>query len=183
MSLVYQGRVYKDKKGCDGAMWTNLDVTSVIKQNDHVESCSRARSETHPGLIYDEEASVASEQPSTSGYFPLFKWVMSKMYSHRNCLTIVRTCKSLSRSGQQRLLAAMRTWAMDGTFKVVPQWCRQLFTIHDFMAHKLVPVDYCLCTGKDIGTRVRNSPDTSDSVLLYEYKGTELLFPLLQGGT
>ncbi|KRX91396.1 hypothetical protein T4E_7599 [Trichinella pseudospiralis] len=51
MSLVYQGRVYKvrcigktektlDKKGCDGAMWTNLDVTSVIKQNDHVESCS-----------------------------------------------------------------------------------------------------------------------------------------------
>ncbi|KRX52621.1 hypothetical protein T09_5815 [Trichinella sp. T9] len=29
-----------------------------------------------------------------------------------------------------RLLAAMRTWGMDGTFKVVPQWYQQLFTIH-----------------------------------------------------
>ncbi|KRX62863.1 hypothetical protein T06_13873 [Trichinella sp. T6] len=29
-----------------------------------------------------------------------------------------------------RLLAAMRTWGMDGTFKVVPQCYRQLFTIN-----------------------------------------------------
>ncbi|KRX56159.1 hypothetical protein T09_13515 [Trichinella sp. T9] len=28
-----------DKEGCGGAIWTNLDVTSVIKQNDHIESC------------------------------------------------------------------------------------------------------------------------------------------------
>ncbi|XP_003376594.1 hypothetical protein Tsp_00792 [Trichinella spiralis] len=28
-----------DKKGCGGAIWTNLDVTSVSKQNDHIESC------------------------------------------------------------------------------------------------------------------------------------------------
>ncbi|KRX40849.1 hypothetical protein T05_4584 [Trichinella murrelli] len=27
-----------------------------------------------------------------------------------------------------RLLAAMRTWGMDGTFKVVPQWYQQLLT-------------------------------------------------------
>ncbi|KRY33234.1 hypothetical protein T01_2501 [Trichinella spiralis] len=53
MSLVHEGRAYKlkragrqkywrcskDKKGCGGAIWTNLDVTSVIKQNDHIESC------------------------------------------------------------------------------------------------------------------------------------------------
>ncbi|KRZ88059.1 hypothetical protein T08_192, partial [Trichinella sp. T8] len=32
-------RCSKDKKGCSGAIWTNLDVTSVIKQNDHIESC------------------------------------------------------------------------------------------------------------------------------------------------
>ncbi|KRX95626.1 hypothetical protein T4E_10842, partial [Trichinella pseudospiralis] len=38
-----------------------------------------------------------------------------------------------------RLLSAMRTWGMDGTFKVVPQWCRQLFTIHDIVADNLVP--------------------------------------------
>ncbi|KRY32212.1 hypothetical protein T01_8746 [Trichinella spiralis] len=28
-----------DKKGCGGAIWTNLDVTSMMKQNDHIESC------------------------------------------------------------------------------------------------------------------------------------------------
>ncbi|KRX82813.1 hypothetical protein T06_16344 [Trichinella sp. T6] len=52
-SLVYEGRAYKlkraarkkywrcsqDKKGCGGAVWTNLDVTTVIKRNDHIESC------------------------------------------------------------------------------------------------------------------------------------------------
>ncbi|KRZ81224.1 hypothetical protein T08_14116, partial [Trichinella sp. T8] len=52
-SLVYEGRIYKlkragrqkywrcskDKKGCGGVAWTNLDVTTVIKRNDHIESC------------------------------------------------------------------------------------------------------------------------------------------------
>ncbi|KRX83356.1 hypothetical protein T06_9564 [Trichinella sp. T6] len=52
-SLVYEGRAYKlkragrqkywrcskDKEGCGGAIWTNLDVTSVIKRNDPIESC------------------------------------------------------------------------------------------------------------------------------------------------
>ncbi|KRZ54262.1 hypothetical protein T02_15201 [Trichinella nativa] len=51
-----------------------------------------------------------------------------------------------------KLLAATRTWGMDSTFKVVPQWYQQLFTIHAFVAGKLVPAVYCLCTGKDIGT-------------------------------
>ncbi|KRY37531.1 hypothetical protein T03_672 [Trichinella britovi] len=41
----------------------------------------------------------------------------------------------------------MQTWGMDGTFKVVPQWYQQLFTIHAFVAGKLVPAVYCLCTG------------------------------------
>ncbi|KRY84483.1 hypothetical protein T4D_11597 [Trichinella pseudospiralis] len=53
-SLVYERRAYKlrytgkrvkswgcskDKKGCGGASWTNLDVTSMIKQNDYIGSC------------------------------------------------------------------------------------------------------------------------------------------------
>ncbi|KRX14006.1 hypothetical protein T07_1503 [Trichinella nelsoni] len=50
-----------------------------------------------------------------------------------------------------RLLAAMKTWGMDGTFKIVPQWYQQLFTIHAFSDGKLVPA-ICLCTDKDIGT-------------------------------
>ncbi|KRX52259.1 hypothetical protein T09_6919 [Trichinella sp. T9] len=32
-------RCSKDKEGCGGAIWTNLDVTSVIMRNDPIESC------------------------------------------------------------------------------------------------------------------------------------------------
>ncbi|KRY32752.1 hypothetical protein T01_15321 [Trichinella spiralis] len=49
-----------------------------------------------------------------------------------------------------RLMATRRTWAFDGTFKVVPQWYQKLFTIHTFLAGKLVPAVYCLCTDKDL---------------------------------
>ncbi|KRZ53722.1 hypothetical protein T02_1671 [Trichinella nativa] len=66
------------KTGCGGAVWTNLDVTTVIKRNDHIESCpvdehlaykmekravltKRSAEETKPiPAIYDEEASAAS---------------------------------------------------------------------------------------------------------------------------
>ncbi|XP_003369012.1 hypothetical protein Tsp_04440 [Trichinella spiralis] len=147
-------------KGCGGAIWTNLDVTSVIKQNDHIESCpvdehlaykmekrailtKRIAEETKPiPAIYDEEASAASAEPSTSGYFPLYKRVKSSMYrhrakrypklpSHRRNLQIpvpFRTTKAgddflLWQSASRhilvfatgyniRLLAAMKTWAM-----------------------------------------------------------------------
>ncbi|KRX66759.1 hypothetical protein T09_13136 [Trichinella sp. T9] len=108
MSLVHEGRAYKlnvpanrnigDKTDCGGAIWANFDVTSVSKQNDHIESCpvdehlaykiekkailkKRSAEETKPILaIYDEEASAASAHPSTSGHFPLFKRVKSTMY-------------------------------------------------------------------------------------------------------
>ncbi|KRY35426.1 hypothetical protein T01_6928 [Trichinella spiralis] len=129
--------------------------------------------------IYDEEASAESAEPFTSGYFPLFKRVKSTMYSHRakrypklpnhrRDLQIpvpFRTTKAgedfllwqcasrhilvFATGYNIRLLAAMRTWSMDGTFKVVPQWYQQLFTIHAFVAGKLVPAVYCECTGKD----------------------------------
>ncbi|KRY04079.1 hypothetical protein T12_4953, partial [Trichinella patagoniensis] len=111
-SLVYEGRAYKlkraarkkywrcsqDKKGCGGAVWTNFDVTTVIKRNDHIESCpvdehlaykmekravlaQRSAEETKPiPAIYDEEASA---EPSTSGHFPLFRRVRAAMYGHR----------------------------------------------------------------------------------------------------
>ncbi|KRY98563.1 hypothetical protein T11_5243, partial [Trichinella zimbabwensis] len=116
MSLVYEGRAYKlkragkqkkywrcskDKKGCKDIIWTNLDVTSVIKQNDHIESCpvdehlaykmekkailkKRSAEETKPiPDIYDEQASAAYRVTSTSGYFPLFKRLKSTMYNHQ----------------------------------------------------------------------------------------------------
>ncbi|KRY09245.1 hypothetical protein T12_12274 [Trichinella patagoniensis] len=114
--------------------------------------------------------------------FPPFKRVKSAMYghrakrfpklpSHRRDLQIpfpFRTTKAgddflLWQSASRhilvfatgyniRLLAAMQTWVMDGTFKIVPQWYQQLFTIHAIVAGKLVPAVYCLCTGKDIAT-------------------------------
>ncbi|KRX51250.1 hypothetical protein T09_6570, partial [Trichinella sp. T9] len=65
-----------------------------------------------------------------------------------------------------KLLAAMRTWGMDGTFKVVPQWYQQLFTIHAFVAGKLVPAVYCLCTGKDVETYDFNKQSGSPRVNL-----------------
>ncbi|KRX33210.1 hypothetical protein T09_3883, partial [Trichinella sp. T9] len=90
-----------DKKGCKGAVWTDLEVTAVINRKDHVETCQedehlaykmekkallkkRSADEMKPiPAIYDEEASAASAEPSTSGHFPLFKRVRSTMYKHR----------------------------------------------------------------------------------------------------
>ncbi|XP_003382265.1 conserved hypothetical protein [Trichinella spiralis] len=198
MSLVHESRAYKlkragrkkysrcskDKKGCSGAIWTNLDVTSVMKRNDHIESCpvdehlaykmekkavlkKRSVEETKPiPAIYDEEASAASAEPSTSGYFPTFKRVRSAMYghrakrfpklpNHRRDLQIPSASRHIlvfATGYNIRLLAAMQTWGMNGTFKIVPQWNQQLFTIHAFVAGKLLPAVYCLCMGKDIGT-------------------------------
>ncbi|KRX18790.1 hypothetical protein T07_6445 [Trichinella nelsoni] len=127
-------------------------------------------------LDCDEEASAVSAEPSTSGYFPVFKWVKSTMYSqrskrfpkmpeHRQDLQIpdaFRTkvadedlllWQSASRhivvfaTGKNiRLLGKTKTWGMDGTFKVVPEWYQQLFVISAFLAGKLVPAVYCLCT-------------------------------------
>ncbi|KRZ05321.1 PiggyBac transposable element-derived protein 3 [Trichinella zimbabwensis] len=68
------------------------------------------------------------------------------------CQSISRHILVFATGSNIRLLAARRTWGMDGTFKIVPQWYQQLFTIHAFVAGKLVPAVYCLCTGKDIGT-------------------------------
>ncbi|KRX34537.1 hypothetical protein T05_257 [Trichinella murrelli] len=213
-SLVYEGKAYKlkragrqkywrcskDKEGCGGAIWTNLDVTSVINRNDHMESCpvdehlaykmekravltKRSAEETKPiPAIYDEEASAASAEPSTSGYFPLFRRVRAAMYghrakrfpklpNHRRDLQIpdaFRTTMAgedfllwqsasrhilvLATGSNIRLMATRRTWALDGTFKIVPQWYQQLFTKHAFLAGKLVLAVYCLCTDKDIPT-------------------------------
>ncbi|KRZ19420.1 hypothetical protein T11_9836 [Trichinella zimbabwensis] len=41
---------------------------------------------------------------------------------------------------------------MDETFKIVPEWYQQMFTIHVFIAGKLVPLMYCLTVQKDLST-------------------------------
>ncbi|XP_003366576.1 hypothetical protein Tsp_14993 [Trichinella spiralis] len=88
------------REGCKGVIWTNLDVTYVITQKDHIESCpvdehsaykmekkavlkKRSAEETKPILAIYDEVSAASAVPSASGHFPLFKRMKSTMYSHR----------------------------------------------------------------------------------------------------
>ncbi|KRZ96690.1 hypothetical protein T08_15203 [Trichinella sp. T8] len=139
MSLVYEGRAYKlkrvgtqkywrcskDKKGCGGAIWTNLDVTSVIKRNDHIESCP-----VDEHLLYKMEEKASAMYGHRAKRFP-------KLPNHRRVLQIpvpFRTTKVgedllLWQSASKhilvfatgyniRLLAAMRTWGMDdiGTY-------------------------------------------------------------------
>ncbi|KRX22876.1 hypothetical protein T07_15031 [Trichinella nelsoni] len=149
--------IFGDKEGCKGAVWTDLEVTAVINRKDHVETCQPIPA------IHDEEASAASAEPSTSGQFPVFKRVRAAMYKHRakrfpilpehrHDLSNSRHILVFATGSNIRLLAASRTWGMDGTFKIVLQWYQKLFTIHAFLAGKLVPAVYCLCTDKDIPT-------------------------------
>ncbi|KRZ83653.1 hypothetical protein T08_494 [Trichinella sp. T8] len=98
--------------------------------------------------IYDEEVNAVA---SASSHFPLFRTTMvGKDFllwqSASSHILVLATGSNI------RLMATRRTWALDGTFKIVPQWYQQLFTIHAFLAGKLVLAVYCLCTDKDIPT-------------------------------
>ncbi|KRZ01569.1 hypothetical protein T11_13016 [Trichinella zimbabwensis] len=169
---------HMDKPGCDIC---DHEKRSHRKLPANLKKRSAEETKSIPA-IYDEEASVASAVPSTSDHFPLFKRVKSMMYNHRlKCKTklavhrrdmqipdafmttkarekfllwqnALRHILTFATGSNIRLLAARRTWGMDSTFKGAPQWYQQLFTIHAFVAGKLVPAVYCLCTGKDIGT-------------------------------
>ncbi|KRZ01194.1 hypothetical protein T11_18326 [Trichinella zimbabwensis] len=86
-----------DKKGCDGAISTNLDVSTVIKQTLYMETClwittwhmsckkftERRRSEGTKsiGENYDEEITAPSADPSSSVQFLVFRQVSNAMYS------------------------------------------------------------------------------------------------------
>ncbi|KRZ65749.1 hypothetical protein T10_10096 [Trichinella papuae] len=109
MSLNFEGRAYKSKHTgkqkkywrCSklrGAVWTDFEMTAVINRKDHVETCgvdehltykmekkallkNRSAEEMKPlPTIYDEEASAASAESSTSGQFPVYKRVRATTY-------------------------------------------------------------------------------------------------------
>ncbi|KRX38366.1 hypothetical protein T05_8744 [Trichinella murrelli] len=135
--------------------------------------------------IYDELASNASTSLETAAYFPTWEQARNTMYYSRSKryprlparrqdlrLTAEQTT---TKSGAQflmyhsptndllffatedgvKLLAQRNCWCGDGTFKIVPSWYQQLFTLHVFLRGKLLPVVYCLTVRKDLPTYSR----------------------------
>ncbi|KRY99891.1 hypothetical protein T11_564 [Trichinella zimbabwensis] len=148
MYLDFKGKAYKLKPTgkqkkywrCSklrGAVWTDLEMTAVINRKDHVETCrvdehltykmekkallkKRSAEEIKPlPTIYDEEASAASAEFSTSGQFPVYKRVRATTYKSQ--------AKRFLRLPEHRHDLS------------VPQWYQQLFTIYVFVAGNLVP--------------------------------------------
>ncbi|KRX43518.1 hypothetical protein T05_3542 [Trichinella murrelli] len=81
--------MFFNKEGCKGAIWRNQNVTAVITQNDRIKRCRADEHLAHKTekavkkrnaektksilVIYDEETSAVSAEPSTSGPFLIFK--------------------------------------------------------------------------------------------------------------
>ncbi|KRZ88534.1 hypothetical protein T08_13975 [Trichinella sp. T8] len=82
--------MFFNKEGCKGAIWRNQNVTAVITQNDRIKRCRADEHLAHKTekkavkkrnaektksilVIYDEEISAVSAEPSTSGPFLIFK--------------------------------------------------------------------------------------------------------------
>ncbi|KRZ14103.1 hypothetical protein T11_16928 [Trichinella zimbabwensis] len=120
--------------------------------------------------IYDLLASNASTSLDTAAYFPSWDQARNTMYysrarryprlpARRQDLRL-NAEQTTTKSGAQflmyhsptndilifateagvRLLAQSNCWCGDGTFKIVPSWYQQLFTLHVFMRVKLLPV-------------------------------------------
>ncbi|KRX60072.1 hypothetical protein T09_15528 [Trichinella sp. T9] len=97
--------------------------------------------------IYHEEASSASADLETAGEFPTYKSVKTAMYRKRaqkfprlpptrQQLEIPPRWRMTKSDRQENLsiLSEHSVWFMDGTFKIVPEWYQQMFTIHVFLA-------------------------------------------------
>ncbi|KRX21389.1 hypothetical protein T07_14363 [Trichinella nelsoni] len=89
------------KSGCRDAVYTNLEVSTILRTAPHAETCTaddcilykmekrntlkrHAGEETKPvPQIYNEECSNASTSLESAGQFPTFKSVKSAMYRSR----------------------------------------------------------------------------------------------------
>ncbi|KRZ50731.1 hypothetical protein T02_9965, partial [Trichinella nativa] len=206
----------QDKKGCIGGVTTNLDVTAVIRRTPHGDDCPvdehtayrmekrailKKRSAEEPKTIPEVRSAMYKQRVKRFPRLPRDRQdlVLANEFTRTKCGKAFLLTQSASKhilifstAGSIKLLAAMKTWGMDGTFKVVPYWYEQLFTIHAFAAGKLVPAVCCLCTDKDIGTyefisqalisraaalEVDLNPDT----IICDFETA--LIPAIQGGT
>ncbi|XP_003382338.1 conserved hypothetical protein [Trichinella spiralis] len=120
--------------------------------------------------IFDELASNASTSLKTAPHFPTWEQARNTMYysrskryprlpARRHDLRLTAE-QTTTKSGAQflmyhsptndilifatedgvKLLAQSNCWCGDGTFKIVPCWYQQLFTLHVFLRGKLLPV-------------------------------------------
>ncbi|KRY30930.1 hypothetical protein T01_10595, partial [Trichinella spiralis] len=166
------------KEGCKGA--------GGIDRKDHDEACRvdehlaykmekkaylKKRSAEETKLIpaiYDKEVSAASADPSTSGQFSVFRRVRATMYrnQHQSLGKTFLLWQSVSKhilvfatSSNIRLLATIKTWGTDGTFK--------LFSIYAIVVSKLVPVVCCYVRLKILANKTSINKAAVLSVNLY----------------
>ncbi|KRZ17306.1 hypothetical protein T11_8455 [Trichinella zimbabwensis] len=129
------------------AIWKKKARKAVWKKQSTEETKSIPQ-------IYGEEAAAVSAEPSTFGqvrnavYSQRTKRSPRHPRNHQDAIVAdeFRRMKSgkaflLSESVEKhilvfptanniKLLVAIKTWIIDGTFKVIPEWYQQLFTIH-----------------------------------------------------
>ncbi|KRX38133.1 hypothetical protein T05_9386 [Trichinella murrelli] len=138
----------KVNSGCRGAVYTNLEVNTVLR-TPHAETSSVdnsilhkiekmntlkrcARKETKPvPQIYSEAYRSASTSLEAAGQFPTCKKVKAAMYrSHAKRFPPLLATRQqmeipvqwLCTEENLRELAAHSVWCIDGTFKTVPEW-------------------------------------------------------------
>ncbi|KRZ11311.1 hypothetical protein T11_8668 [Trichinella zimbabwensis] len=97
----------------------------------------RAGEETKPvPQIYGEECSSASTNLETAGQFPPYKKKPGQTFSLIASNTPTAGNSSTLTRKFTRVGCDHSVWCMDGTFKIVPEWYQQMFTIHMFAVKK-----------------------------------------------
>ncbi|KRY98389.1 hypothetical protein T11_18027 [Trichinella zimbabwensis] len=155
---------------------------------------------TVPQIYHEEASSASADLETAAGQFPTYKSVKTAMYRKRaqkfprlpptrqqleippqwrmtKCFRRFLLCNNVYNSilifcteENLSILSEHSVWSMDGTFKIVPEWYQQMFTIHVFIAGKLVPLVYCLTIQKDLSTyrgSVGGGPSAANSNLRF----------------
>ncbi|KRX59393.1 hypothetical protein T09_13251 [Trichinella sp. T9] len=127
-----------NKKGLGGAIWTNLDVTSVIKRNDHIESCP-----VDEHLAYKMEKKALLKKKARKKRNPSRPFMMRKLPPHPPShphLAIFRSLNKTTKAGEDFLLWQCHGWHIQGCTTVV-----STAVYHPcLLADKLVPAVYWL---------------------------------------
>ncbi|KRX21862.1 hypothetical protein T07_14581, partial [Trichinella nelsoni] len=136
-NLVHEGRVYnlkrtntedkqwirrRVKKGCRGSIYTNLHVNGILSSDSHADDCT----------------------PDNDILYKMEKKNALKRRVAEETKTVPQIYHEEASSASAGLQTADHSvWSMDGTFKIVPEWYQQMFTIHVFIAggstYKVVP--------------------------------------------